>query len=217
MLQVLLLTTLASLAIPLGAWLGRIEHLHSRWLEQEFRHAVIAFGGGILLAAVALALGAAAATNTSLAFLLALLVSLQNLPEGFNAYRELAPSKPALRKRLPLLFLLLVPLGPLCGAAGYLFLSGFPAAIGAIMLFASGGILYLVFQDIAPQAQLKRAFAPPLGAVLGFLFGLLCHQLLSSLPLLPHVAASLREVGGSTSIPPSPLPPHPQPPPFPVA
>jgi ZIP family zinc transporter len=40
------------------------------------------------------------------------------------------------------------------------------------MLFAAGGILYLIFEDIAPQAALRNRHAPPLGAVAGFLLGL---------------------------------------------
>ena len=38
---------------------------------------------------------------------------------------------------------------------------------------AAGGILYLIFQDLAPQAQLKNHWFPPLGAVSGFALGLL--------------------------------------------
>ena len=34
------------------------------------------------------------------------------------------------------------------------------------------GILYLIFEDIAPQAALRNRHAPPLGAVAGFLLGL---------------------------------------------
>lgn len=41
-----------------------------------------------------------------------------------------------------------------------------------------GGILYLVFQNIAPQARMRRHWTPPLGAVLGFAVGLLGEQLL---------------------------------------
>lgn len=41
------------------------------------------------------------------------------------------------------------------------------------MLFAAGGILYIIFQDIAPQSKLKNHWAPPLGAVAGFLLGVL--------------------------------------------
>jgi len=46
------------------------------------------------------------------------------------------------------------------------------------MLFCAGGILYLTFQDIAPQAKLERAWAPPLGAVVGFLIGLTGYMLI---------------------------------------
>jgi ZIP family zinc transporter len=46
------------------------------------------------------------------------------------------------------------------------------------MMLAAGGILYLIFQDIAPAARLEKAWAPPLGAVLGFLTGLAGHLLI---------------------------------------
>jgi hypothetical protein len=54
--EVIVLTALAGLAIPLGGLLARVERIQPRWLELEFRHSVTAFGGGILLAAVALVL-----------------------------------------------------------------------------------------------------------------------------------------------------------------
>jgi ZIP family zinc transporter len=57
LLQILLLGLLAGAAIPVGGWLARIESFGPRWLENEFRHFVIAFGGGALLSAVALVLG----------------------------------------------------------------------------------------------------------------------------------------------------------------
>jgi len=41
------------------------------------------------------------------------------------------------------------------------------------MLFAAGGILYLIFQDIAPQSQMKHHWGPALGAVAGFCLGML--------------------------------------------
>ncbi len=46
------------------------------------------------------------------------------------------------------------------------------------MLFAASGILYLTFQDLAPQAKMKNRKVPALGAVLGFLLGLLGQQLI---------------------------------------
>ena len=68
--------------------------------------------------------------------------------------------------------LLLALLGPVCGAVGWFWLAGYEAVLGAIMLFAAGGILYLTFQDIAPQARLERHWTPPLGAVLGYAMAL---------------------------------------------
>jgi ZIP family zinc transporter len=41
------------------------------------------------------------------------------------------------------------------------------------MLFASGAILYSIFQDIAPQVKLKKHYAPPMGAILGFVLGII--------------------------------------------
>ena len=43
------------------------------------------------------------------------------------------------------------------------------------MLAAAGGILYLTFQDIAPQVPIETSWLPPFGAVLGFLLGLAGH------------------------------------------
>jgi ZIP family zinc transporter len=47
-----------------------------------------------------------------------------------------------------------------------------------IMSFASGAILYLVFQDIAPESKMSRRWTPPLGAVLGFVVGMVGKQLI---------------------------------------
>ena len=221
--HMLLWTALAGACIPLGAALARIERIRPRWLEDEFRHFVIAFGGGVLLGAVALvlvpegserlpqplaafavmlaggsafmaldrsqakgrratpqltamladflpesvALGGMFAAGAEGAALLALLIALQNLPEGFNAWRELA-SGPFNRKAAQVAVVLLALLGPVSGAIGWFWLAGQDAVLGAVMLFAGGGILYLTFQDIAPQSRLERHWAPPLGAVLGF-------------------------------------------------
>jgi ZIP family zinc transporter len=109
--------------------------------------------------------------------LLALLIGLQNLPEGFNAYRELINIKKSDSKKTLLVMGSLVLLGPIAGLLGYFFLSDQETILGAIMLFSSGGILYLIFQDIAPQSHLKRHWAPPLGAVLGFCLALFAEMI----------------------------------------
>ena len=49
--------------------------------------------------------------------------------------------------------------------------------LAGIMLFASGGIIYTIFEDIAPMARLKYHWAPPLGAVFGFMFGMVGEML----------------------------------------
>ncbi|MCD1647623.1 ZIP family metal transporter [Marinobacter adhaerens] len=124
----------------------------------------------------ATALGGLAVVSPETAVLMAVLIAMQNLPEGFNAYRELV-SLPGYTSTKTLLFMTgLVMTGPLAGLLGYFFLSERPVVLGAIMLIASGGILYLIFQDIAPQSRLERHWGPPLGAVVGFCLALFSHD-----------------------------------------
>lgn len=232
-INIIILTCLAGLCIPVGGMIASVESIRPYWLEKELRHFLIAFGGGILLGAVAIvlvpegmdnlnnalfaipilllgaltfffierqlglkrrespqlmgltldfvpeaiALGGLVATGSSTATMLALLIGLQNLPEGFNAFRELKEQNNNTTKKTMYIMFLLVPLGPIAGLFGYYVLAGNEAVLGSIMLFASGGILYLIFQDIAPQSKLKRHWAPPLGAVFGYALVLLSNML----------------------------------------
>lgn len=123
----------------------------------------------------ALALGATFTYSSDAGLLLAGIIALQNLPEGFNAYREIRVSTEYSRRVIVGAFVLMACLGPVAGATGYFVLSGYPHIVSGIMLFAAGGILYIIFQDIAPQSTLKNHWAPPLGAVAGFLLGVLGH------------------------------------------
>jgi ZIP family zinc transporter len=127
-----------------------------------------------------IALGAAFATGSSNAFLLAGLIALQNLPEGFSAYRELNASSAYRPKKIIIMFTLMALLGPIAAVSGFLWLSESPQIIAAVMLFASGGILYSIFQDLAPQVKLEKHWAPPMGAVLGFTLGMLGLMLTTS-------------------------------------
>jgi zinc transporter, ZIP family len=227
--KIILYTSYAGACIPIGGVLAWIEKIRPGWLENEFRHSVIAFGGGVLLAAVALvlvpegteyvnhtaisviaflcggicfflleralgvrrrekpqltamlldfvpeslALGGAFAIGAQSAPLLAIFIGLQNLPEGFNAYRELRAMPQSSAKHILVFMSLLVPIGPIVALVGWIYLSEDTLLLGATMLFASGGILYLIFQDIAPQSHMRRHWAPPLGAVLGFCVGMI--------------------------------------------
>lgn len=233
-LIIILLTSVAGVAIPCGAWLAKVEHIPNQWLEHDLHHFIIAFGGGALLSAVALvlvpagihqlesisyvalffivgalffmaldiflatlnspmsqlvamlsdflpealALGAAFAFNSKSAVLLAILITLQNLPEGFNAYHELTDSNKRRSGMVIKLFCLFALLGPIAGLTGYFFFTDLPQTVAAIMLFAAGGILYLIFQDIAPEAKLERHWIPSLGAIAGFLLGIVGKMLI---------------------------------------
>ncbi|SIO40909.1 zinc transporter, ZIP family [Rhodovulum sp. ES.010] len=120
----------------------------------------------------AMALGAMLGGAPRTAALLAFLIALQNLPEGFNAWREMHRGRATNPRRLALLFGLMLPAGMGAAWLGVAVLAEAQAALGAVMLFAAGGILYIVFEDVAPQAPLDRHWSPPLGAVAGFLLGL---------------------------------------------
>jgi len=127
----------------------------------------------------ALAMGALFASRPADAPLLALIIGLQNLPEGFNAYREAGETHPCTRPDRRLRgFALLALVGPAATLAGYYLLAGLPQATGAIMCAAAGGILFLMFQDIAPQVRLKNRLAPPMAAIAGFALGLAGHILI---------------------------------------
>lgn len=119
-----------------------------------------------------IALGTAFAIGSTDAVLLAALIILQNIPEGFNAYRELNSSYNFGPKKIMVIFFLMAFLGPVFGVSSYLWMQDQAIAIAAIVLVASGGILYSVFQDIAPRVKLAKHWAPPMGAVLGFMLGM---------------------------------------------
>ena len=136
-------------------------------------------GSGALLLALlldflpeAMALGALLVTEAATAKLLAAMMFLQNLPEGFGAFRDIWAKGQTPAWLVLVIFVGLAGLGPLCAALGFHFLSQAPAILGGIMIFAAGGVLYLVFQDIAPEAHEDGTWSPALGAVAGFALGL---------------------------------------------
>lgn len=123
-----------------------------------------------------IALGTTAALGGG-TMLLGVLIAVQNLPEGFNAYREMLPKNKKRSKKLILVFALMALLGPLFSLIGFYYLAQYPVVISGIMLFAAGGILYSVFQDIAPQIRMENHWLPPLGGIIGFLVGVVGFML----------------------------------------
>ncbi len=232
MIEALSLALVAGLSIPLGALISSNLALKTLCLRQEVDSFVSYFGGGALLAAIALVLiphgiehnpvlpasaafllggiafwrlsawvkaarnaasqfigmlldftpeaillGAAAAAGSEVAYLLAGFIALQNTPEGFAAYHEMREGGKSPRQLWPL-FLAVPLVGPLAAGLGFAWPAANAGGLGLIMLFCSGGILYLVFEDIAPGAHLKHHDFPALGAVSGFLFGMIGTMLI---------------------------------------
>jgi ZIP family zinc transporter len=125
----------------------------------------------------AVALGATFAIDPGRGRLLAFLIGLQNLPEGFNAFREMVTPGKISGAAVLRFFLVLSLLGPIAAGLGLAYFTELHTLLGGIMVFAGGGILYLIFQDIAPAVALENRRTPALGAVAGFLLGLVGQML----------------------------------------
>lgn len=125
----------------------------------------------------AILLGVSATRSSNLAYLLAGLIALQNMPEGFSAYREMENSVRS-RSRLLMIFVTAAVVGPMAAWAGFTWLSSSESMLSAILLFCSGGILYLIFEDIAPGAHSEHTSFPAIGAICGFLMGMTATMLI---------------------------------------
>jgi ZIP family zinc transporter len=119
-----------------------------------------------------IALGAVFALEPSMATLLAVFIGLQNLPEAFNSFRDLVQSGFTVKKTLVIFFCLSF-FGMAGALIGHFVLSDFPNLTAHLMIFASGGILYLLIQDIIPESKLEKNYLTSLGATLGFLVGII--------------------------------------------
>lgn len=232
-MKIIIYSLFSGITIFLGGLLALLFEKMPRWNMREYIvHTSIAFGGGVLVAAVAfvltprgielfavqkftliflagsvtfflidrglerkggavaqvlammmdfvpeaIALGAVFAHDHRTGLLLALFIGLQNLPESFNAYSDLRSSGFGPVRILSAF----VPLS-LTGIAGALlgnrFLIDRPQLIAGLMLFSAGGILYLIFQDIAPLSKVRRRWGPALGATIGFVIGMIGTKML---------------------------------------
>ncbi len=124
-----------------------------------------------------IALGAVFAIEPQMAALLAVFIGLQNLPESFNSFRDLVQNGFSVKKTLTIFFILSF-FGVFSALAGHFLLSDHPNLTAHLMIFASGGILYLLIQDIIPESKLDKNYLTPLGATLGFLIGIIGEMVL---------------------------------------
>jgi ZIP family zinc transporter len=231
-LKVILYSFASGVTVIVGGLLAKSRIVPRGDLGREISHSIVAFGAGVLVAAVAfvltpkaigllslpvivavflagvilfllldrfiaqrggrlaqlmamamdyipeaVALGAVFSYDQKTGLLLALFIGLQNLPESYNAFGDLVKSGFSPNKSL----LVLLPfgfVGVVAAVLGFLFLRGDSSLTSALMLFAAGGILYLVFQDIAPMIQYRRHWTPAFGATLGFMLGMIGVKLL---------------------------------------
>jgi len=226
------LAWVAGLSIPAGALVSSIVVLRDACLRLELDSFLSYFGGGALLAAIALVLlprgmehtsvlavvaafaaggivfwqfsawarrtrttasqfagmlldffpeaillGAVATTSPNVAYLLAGLIALQNMPEGFAAYNEMRNGGNS-KARLLMIFLAASTVGPMAAFLGVIWLSTSQLILAVILLFCSGGILYLIMEDIAPGAHSDRRSFPAIGAIGGFLLGMVGTMLI---------------------------------------
>ena len=226
-LNAILLSLMAGLAIPLGALLAYSNILDKVWARDEIRHGIIGLGAGALVAAVALVLipegaqmqsevsvlvtflvggvafmlidqylsrkggslsnflammldfvpeaivvGAIIVESYSKAVFIAIIIAVQNFPEGYASFLEMRKGKLSSGKLL-LMFLAVGLTGPLYILLGISVFSDLENMLGVLMTFCAGGILYLVFEDVAPRIAMKNHWSPPLGTVIGFSIGLI--------------------------------------------
>ena len=107
-----------------------------------------------------------------MATLLAIIIGLQNLPEAFNSFRDLVLSGFTIKKTLVIFFFLSF-FGIVGALLGFYFLTDSTTLTALLMTFASGGILYLLIQDIIPASKIEKNYLVSLGAVAGFLVGVI--------------------------------------------
>lgn len=119
-----------------------------------------------------IALGAVFVYNHKTGILLSIFIALQNLPESFNSYTELKKLKHSSSKALLILFILSF-VGLFFSLLGYAFLDDKIEITSSLMLFSAGGIMYIIFQDIAPLLQYKKRRLIALGVNFGFIIGML--------------------------------------------
>jgi len=231
--KIILFSGFAGITVFIGGVLANYfnHHVKESPIKYEITHAMMSFGAGVILSALALvlipagmeelellplafsflvgavvfmfidrylaqkggqvatllammmdfipesiALGAVFAIKPSMGTLLAIFIGLQNLPEAFNSFRDLVQSGFTARKTL-IIFFLLSFLGIVGALIGHFFLSGYPSLTAHLMIFASGGILYLLIQDIIPDSKLENSYFSSLGATLGFLLGIIGEKI----------------------------------------
>jgi ZIP family zinc transporter len=161
--------TLTLIAFLAGAILFTIADMIA---EKKGGGAGILLGIGLDIIPESLAIGAAIASGPALA--LALLIGIQNIPEGIASYKEMMTGKTAFSNNPKKA---LAAVGVVCvipiflGLVGLFYLTGMKDTIAIIFALSAGGIFYMLYYDMIPKAHKERKWLPTFGAVLGFIVG----------------------------------------------
>jgi ZIP family zinc transporter len=167
--------TTLGIATTLLAFLGGsiIFTLADVIAEKKGGGAGILLGIGLDSIPESLAIGASIAAGGP-AMALAILIGIQNVPEGIASYREMITGKTAFKNdpRKALSAIGIVSVIPIfLGLVGLFYMQGMAEAIAIILALSAGGIFYMLYYDMIPKAHKDRKWMPTFGAVLGFIIG----------------------------------------------
>ena len=161
--------TVTLIAFLVGAIIFTIADIIA---EKKGGGAGILLGIGLDVIPESLAIGAAIASGPALA--LALLIGIQNVPEGIASYRERMTGKPAFSNNPSnaLAAVGMVSVVPIfLGLVGLFYLTGTKDTIAIILALSAGGIFYMLHYDMIPKAHKEKKWLPTFGAVVGFIIG----------------------------------------------
>lgn len=162
---------------------GSIAFAVADWMAERKRGEVgILLGIGLDSIPESLAIGASIASGAALA--VAVLIGIQNVPEGIASFKEMTGEKGAAfenNKRKALVSIGMVSVIPvILGLISLFFFQGMKTLIAATLAVAAGGIFYMLFYDMIPKAHKERKRIPTFGAVLGFIVGFAIVRVIGS-------------------------------------
>ncbi|MDQ2086248.1 ZIP family metal transporter [Herbivorax sp. ANBcel31] len=118
-----------------------------------------------------LAIGAGLEASPELGFFIALAIALHNIPEGLAISGPLKAGGVSIGKIF--LFVLIAGLmTPVGTAIGMLFLAISPIFVGGSLAFAAGAMIYIVNDELIPQANGMHSHLANAGLISGLLLGL---------------------------------------------
>jgi len=105
---------------------------------------------------------------------LAILIGIQNVPEGIASYREMRTGKTAFHNnpRKALTAIGTVSIIPIfLGLVGLFYFQGMAETIAITLALSAEGIFYMLYYDMIPKVYKERKWIPTFGAVLGIIIG----------------------------------------------